>query len=154
MLVEKAREAAAAAHAGQFRADGRTPYIWHCRDVAAIVSQQCTAPEVIAAAWLHDVVEDSDWTVERIEAEFGSYTAELVAALTKPETAGEQDWVVERAQSGAMPVDAALIKLADIESNMSDLPNSGWDAAKKARQAAEAERRIAALNSLIEKKLG
>ena len=83
-LIERARTFATAAHrdVGQLRKYSGQPYEEHLRRVAAIVAGVTTDAEVIAAAWLHDVVEDTPTTIEEIEREFGSGVRELVDSLT------------------------------------------------------------------------
>ena len=83
-LVERARDFATAAHrgVGQLRKYTGQPYEEHLRRVAAIVERNTSDPEMIAAAWLHDVVEDTPATIEQVEREFGPGVRELVDALT------------------------------------------------------------------------
>jgi (p)ppGpp synthase/HD superfamily hydrolase len=86
-LVRAAYEKAAAAHAGQVRnGSGGLPYIEHPTAVAARLESLGYDEEVVAAALLHDVVEDSDVTVEELRAELGDRVAELVAALSDDES--------------------------------------------------------------------
>lgn len=58
------------------------PYVNHLKAVVELVRSVPHTPEMIAAAWLHDVVEDTDTTIEQVEREFGAEVAELVAMLT------------------------------------------------------------------------
>jgi (p)ppGpp synthase/HD superfamily hydrolase len=86
-LVRAAYEKASMAHAGQIRnGSGGMPYIEHPAAVAARLERHGYGEEVLAAALLHDVVEDSDTTVEELRGEFGDRVAELVAALSDDET--------------------------------------------------------------------
>jgi guanosine-3',5'-bis(diphosphate) 3'-pyrophosphohydrolase len=73
---------ASRAHAGQSRASGE-PYITHPVAVAEIVAQWGLDEEAVVAALLHDVVEDTDTTLAKLELEFGPKVAELVDGLTK-----------------------------------------------------------------------
>ncbi len=85
-LIAAARDRAATAHAGQVRnGSGGMPYIEHPVAVAARLAEHGYDDEVIAAALLHDVVEDSDVTVEQLREEFGERVADLVAALSDDE---------------------------------------------------------------------
>ncbi|WP_373072934.1 bifunctional (p)ppGpp synthetase/guanosine-3',5'-bis(diphosphate) 3'-pyrophosphohydrolase [Sulfurimonas sp.] len=70
------------AHEGQFRKSGE-PYIIHPILVAAIVASITNDISMAMAALLHDVVEDTDITIEEIESKFGSDVAHLVGGLTK-----------------------------------------------------------------------
>ena len=83
-LVERARQFAAEAHAAihHVRRYSKEPYIVHPRAVAALVAQVTDDAEVLAAAWLHDVVEDTPVELPQIEAEFGPRVARLVSDLT------------------------------------------------------------------------
>ena len=86
-LVARALARAAEAHAGQIRnGSGGLPYIEHPRMVAATLEAHDYADATLAAALLHDVVEDSDTTVEQLRAEFGDEIADLVAALSDDES--------------------------------------------------------------------
>ena len=59
------------ARMGQFRKGTQIPYILHPLEAAAIVGTMTTEPEVIAGAVLHDVVEDTDTTIDEIAELFG-----------------------------------------------------------------------------------
>ncbi len=86
-LVRAAVEKASAAHAGQVRnGSGGLPYIEHPLAVAGRLDRHGYDDEVLAAAILHDVVEDSGTTVEDLHEEFGARVAELVAALSDDES--------------------------------------------------------------------
>ena len=82
-IIDKAFRFARDAHQGIRRRSGE-PYIMHPIAVATIVSQEIGLGSTsISAALLHDVVEDTDYTVEDIEAQFGSKIAHIVEGLTK-----------------------------------------------------------------------
>lgn len=82
-LIRAAYGKASAAHSGQIRnGSGGLPYIEHPAAVAARLEDHGYGDEVLAAALLHDVVEDSETTVEELRGEFGDRVAELVAALS------------------------------------------------------------------------
>ncbi len=82
-IIVRAFEFAKAAHAGVRRRSGE-PYILHPIAVAKIASQEIGLGSTsICAALLHDVVEDTDFTVEDIERNFGAKIAQLVEGLTK-----------------------------------------------------------------------
>jgi (p)ppGpp synthase/HD superfamily hydrolase len=86
-LVSRALATATEAHAGQIRnGSGGLPYIEHPRMVAATLAERDYADATLAAALLHDVVEDSDITVADLRAEFGDEIADLVAALSDDES--------------------------------------------------------------------
>ncbi len=82
-IIEKAFKFACEAHKGIRRRSGE-PYILHPIAVATIVSQEIGLGSTsICAALLHDVVEDTDYTVEDLEAQFGKKIAKIVEGLTK-----------------------------------------------------------------------
>ncbi len=81
-MVERAYRVAAAAHEGQRRASGE-PYVQHCLAVAAILAELNVPAPAVAAAVLHDTVEDTDVTLEDLERDFGEEIASLVDGVTK-----------------------------------------------------------------------
>jgi (p)ppGpp synthase/HD superfamily hydrolase len=85
-LVRAALEKARTAHAGQVRnGSGGMPYVEHPIAVAALLEEQGYGEEVLAAALLHDVVEDSGTSLDEIREEFGESVAGMVGALTDDE---------------------------------------------------------------------
>ena len=81
-IVEKAYEFAKKKHAGQKRKSGEE-YIHHPLEVAYILAELQSGPATLAAGFLHDVVEDTDTTIQEIEDHFGEEVAKIVDALTK-----------------------------------------------------------------------
>ncbi|GGI66237.1 MULTISPECIES: RelA/SpoT family protein [Enterococcus] len=81
-FVQKALDFATKAHEGQFRKSGE-PYIIHPIQVAGILAELHMDPHTVATGFLHDVVEDTDYTLEDLEAEFGKDVAMLVDGVTK-----------------------------------------------------------------------
>ena len=81
-LLDRAIIFAVRAHAGTERRGKGYPYIVHPLEAVEIVATMTTDQELLAAAALHDTVEDTDITVDQIRAEFGPRIAELVAAET------------------------------------------------------------------------
>lgn len=77
-LFDKAAQFAIEAHRGAERRGKGFPYIIHPMEAAAIVATVTNDPEMLAAAILHDTVEDTDATIEQIEALFGPRVAHLV----------------------------------------------------------------------------
>lgn len=71
------------AHAGQCRKADHSPYILHPMETAAICATVSTDPELLAAAVLHDTVEDCGVSLEELSARFGPRVARLVAAETE-----------------------------------------------------------------------
>lgn len=127
-IIDKARVFATAAHAAaaQLRKYTMEPYIVHPAEVFTIVSSVASAtPEMLAAAWLHDVVEDTGVTIETIRAEFGTEVAELVGWLTdvsRPEQGNRATRkAIDRAHTAMAPAEAQTIKLADLISNCTSI---------------------------------
>ena len=81
-LVRKAYEFAAKKHADQKRRSGE-PYIIHPTQVANILARMKMDEETLAAAFLHDVVEDTDTTLQQLKEMFGAKVAMLVDGVTK-----------------------------------------------------------------------
>ena len=134
-IVRRAVARAEAAHAGQVRASGE-PYVRHALAVARILSELGLDHEVLAAAILHDVAEDTGITLDDLKAEFGARIATLVDGVTKMKVIREfrpQPGGASRKEHGqaeslrkmllamAEDVRVVLIKLADRLHNMRTL---------------------------------
>lgn len=86
-LVRSALERARSDHEGQVRnGSGGMPYIEHPVRVAALLDEQGYGEEALAAALLHDVVEDSETTLDELRQLFGEEVAGMVGALTDDES--------------------------------------------------------------------
>lgn len=123
-IVEKARVFATAAHAAvrQTRKYTGEPYINHPREVADLVAPASWGhQEMVAAAWLHDVVEDTGVPIDLIYAEFGQCVGDLVSGLTdvsKPEDGNRAARkAIDRAHIAKQSPACKTIKLADLISN-------------------------------------
>lgn len=123
-VVHKAQVYAMAAHAavGQKRKYTGEPYIVHPAEVASIVaSVEGSTPDMVAAAWLHDVVEDTGCTYTDIHMAFGIDIATLVGWLTdvsKPTDGNRaKRKAMDREHTAQAPAEAQTIKLADLISN-------------------------------------
>lgn len=123
---------AARAHAGQTRKGGEVPYVNHVIEVAHLVATHGGDEDAAVAALLHDVVEDTDATVERVADGFGPRVAALVDALTdRPGWEALPRRERKRLQAGhlagADPA-ARRIKVADQISNLRDVSRlpAGW----------------------------
>lgn len=79
-MIKKAAAFAAKVHEGKVRKGSDTPYIVHPYETAVIVSGMTLDPEVISAALLHDVIEDTEVTYEELRERFGLRIADLVKA--------------------------------------------------------------------------
>ncbi|ASN07195.1 HD domain-containing protein [Virgibacillus necropolis] len=90
-MKQKAKEFAEKAHQGQTRKSSNVPYITHPIRVAEKLEGAGFSDAVVCAGYLHDVVEDTTYEIEDIEAEFGSRVAELVAAHTEDKSKSWQE---------------------------------------------------------------
>jgi len=122
-LEEQARRYATRAHAeaGQRRKYTDEPYIVHPAAVAELLRSVSADDELLAAAWLHDTVEDTGTTLGDIEAHFGSRVAQLVEMLTDSSQPQAKNRAARklahfRHTADASP-EAQTIKLADIIDN-------------------------------------
>ena len=82
-LFENAVRFAAERHSGTKRKSGTLPYLLHPMEVAVIVSSMTDDEEILAAAVLHDTVEDTDTTIGELEELFGPRVAGFVASETE-----------------------------------------------------------------------
>ncbi|MFS0674785.1 HD domain-containing protein [Ornithinibacillus sp. 179-J 7C1 HS] len=82
-MKEKAKDFATRAHAGQKRKNSNDDYITHPIRVAERLEKEGFSDELVCAAYLHDVVEDTIYEIEDIEKHFGKKVAEIVAAHTE-----------------------------------------------------------------------
>lgn len=133
-LWQQAASFAARAHQGQMRKDGRTPYFAHPVRVAMTVREVfgCADPEALAAAMLHDTIEDTTTDYDDLAEHFGETVADLVAALTKNATLPEDEREAEYdARLARADWRARLIKLADVYDNFSDQAALAPDKRKK-----------------------
>lgn len=118
-MIREAADFATKAHEGMVRKGGNIPYIYHPMETAFLVSQMTDDEEVIAAAYLHDVLEDTQVTAEEIEKQFGSRVLELVQAETEDKSRTWQErkeHTVEHLPSA--PREVKILTLADKLSNM------------------------------------
>ena len=130
--VERAYLLAAEAHSEQRRKSGE-PYIIHPIAVARIIAEELElGANPIIAAFLHDVVEDTDYTIEQIRERFGDDVAFLVGAVTKQKKSKYQhskqvDNFRQILDSVSFDIHALLVKLADRLHNMRTLSSMRSD---------------------------
>ena len=124
-LLDRAIIFAVHAHAGTERRGKGFPYIVHPMEAVEIVATITPDQELLAAAALHDTVEDTDVTVEELRAQFGERIASLVASESDvmPEGLSEEESWHSRKQAAidrlaAAPHDAKIVALGDKLSNM------------------------------------
>jgi (p)ppGpp synthase/HD superfamily hydrolase len=129
-LVRRALDTARQAHAGQTRdGSGGMPYIEHPVAVAERLARHGASDEVLAAALLHDVVEESETGVAAVRERFGDAVAELVEVMTEDETI--EDYEERKAEhrrraAGAGP-EALAIYAADKLTNVGMLRDAYAD---------------------------
>ena len=101
-LVSEAISFAVKVHDGMRRKTNNAPYILHPLEAATIVGTMTDDQNVIAGAVLHDVVEDTDVTIEEIEEKFGKRVRELVESETenkRPEMPASETWRIRKEES-------------------------------------------------------
>ncbi|WP_298191244.1 HD domain-containing protein [Novosphingobium sp.] len=160
VLVLDAAAFAADKHRRQRRKDAEaTPYINHPLALATILAREggVTDAEVIAAALLHDTVEDTETTLAELEARFGSVVAAMVAEVTDdkalPKAVRKQLQIAHAAHKSP---GAKLVKLADKIANLRDIaasPPADWDQTRKAayvRWAGEVVAGLRGTNAALE----
>lgn len=124
-LLDRAIIFAVQAHAGTERRGKGFPYIVHPMEAMEIVATMTTDQELLAAAALHDTVEDTDVTVEQIRAEFGERIASLVAdeSEERPEGVSDEESWHDRKRAALAHLakasrDAKMVALGDKLSNI------------------------------------
>ena len=125
-LMDRAIIFATRAHSGTFRKGTNIPYIVHPIEAAAIVATLTDDPDVIAAAVLHDVVEDTDATVDEIRFFFNDHIAKLVEAESenkRRELPPQETWMLRKMETleflrNEADREAKILALADKLSNM------------------------------------
>uniref|UniRef100_A0A8R1HL28 Guanosine-3',5'-bis(diphosphate) 3'-pyrophosphohydrolase MESH1 n=1 Tax=Caenorhabditis japonica TaxID=281687 RepID=A0A8R1HL28_CAEJA len=132
-LFMKANDFAARRHRHQKRKDNATPYINHPIGVAYILTNEAKVydPVTLAAAVLHDVVEDTKTTMEEILEEFGEEVAEVVGQCTDDKKLAKAERKKLQIENyGKHTHRAKLVHLADKLYNLRDLERKtpiGWD---------------------------
>lgn len=119
-FVKLAEKIAREKHDGQFRRDGVTPYITH---IEAVVSRVAgvKSDKVTAAAWLHDIIEDTDATAQYLfDQGIPSVVVLAVSKLTKSTWVSYEDYLKEI----GLDEIAIVVKVADMLSNLSDEPTA------------------------------
>ena len=135
-MVVEAKMFATAAHAavGQKRKYSGDDYIVHPQRVAAIVEKHGGTDEMVAAAWLHDTVEDTDVTPDLITKMFGDEIAGIVEGLTDVSLPSDGNRAkrksIDRMHSASASTEAQFVKCADIIDNSWDIAENDLHFAK------------------------
>jgi (p)ppGpp synthase/HD superfamily hydrolase len=123
-LEEKAREFAILWHGQQKRKYTGEPYWHHCRAVANVLRTVTDDEDLLAAAWLHDTLEDTKATVEILERDFGMAVSSLVESVTDvytktayPHLNRQHRKQMECLRLFGISIEAKTLKLADITDN-------------------------------------
>jgi (p)ppGpp synthase/HD superfamily hydrolase len=122
ILIKKAADIAAVAHKGQERKQGRVPYIAHPAAVAIILARHGFSEEVIAAALVHDVLEDTDFPESELRAAMGEEVMAIIGAVTNDDSLSweeKKQKYIESVRAGSEEVKA--VATADKIHNMQDL---------------------------------
>lgn len=125
-LMDRAIIFATRAHSGTYRKGTHIPYIVHPIEAAAIAATMTDDPDMIAAAVLHDVVEDTDATVEEIRFFFNEHIASLVEAESenkRKDLPPQETWMIRKMETleflrNRADREAKILALADKLSNI------------------------------------
>ena len=137
-LVLKAAKFAALKHRDQRRKDVESsPYIIHPISVALVIADigGIEEPEILAAALLHDTLEDTDTSVSELDEIFGETVRQYVEEVTDDKSLPKEERKQKQIEHAAtLSRGATLIKLGDKISNVSDVthsPPAGWDTERR-----------------------
>lgn len=128
-ILDKAIVFATEAHSGVFRKGGKSPYIVHPMEAAAIAARMTDDIEVIAAAVLHDVIEDTPTTAEQLEEMFGKRVADLVLSDSDDKQYGQsaESWEIRKTATlervSKASKDEQIVILSDKLSNLRSIYN-------------------------------
>lgn len=151
-LIARAREFAAMAHRHQTRKYTGEPYFVHCEEVALLLSKVGMRPEVVAAGYLHDTVEDCGVTRDQLVSEFGEAVATLVMEVTDVSKPSDGNRAarkgLDRDHLALASPEGMSVKLADLASNTRSITEHDPDfAAVYLREKAELMPLLAAGNA-------
>ena len=139
--IEQAIRAAAVLHHHETRKGSMPfPYVTHLYSVAMMLGDYTTDEDVIIAALLHDTIEDTDYTIDELEEDFGGRVAEIVAALSEPTMVnGQKITWSERKKAYAKqlkngPLEAVIIAAADKTHNFRTSVEEYYDDHNRFRQ--------------------
>jgi GTP diphosphokinase / guanosine-3',5'-bis(diphosphate) 3'-diphosphatase len=131
VLVSRAADFAAERHRDQRRkGKGQVPYVNHLADVARLlaVATKGADAELVAAGWLHDTVEDTATSHNELVSAFGDDVASLVREVTDDKSLPKAERKrLQVVKTPAKTPRAKMIKLADLTSNLRQLPDD-WEA--------------------------
>ena len=132
-LIYKALHIAAKQHSSQLRKADNSPYINHIIEILYFIVNigKIQNPSILAAAALHDVLEDTDMSSDTIKKEFGDKVLQIVLELTDDKTKDLSERRTHIVKTIAhKSKEAQIIKIADLLSNLRLIP-SKWDMVRK-----------------------
>jgi guanosine-3',5'-bis(diphosphate) 3'-pyrophosphohydrolase len=145
-LILKAAQFAAHKHRYQKRKDkNKTPYINHPLEVARVLNEEGSVadPWILAAALLHDTIEDTETTYDELRGQFGARIADIVAEVTDTKFLGKRTRKqLQSVKAGHASAAAQQVKIADKICNLRDIlanPPVEWTLAKKQEYFDEAK---------------
>lgn len=127
-IINAAKSFATEKHLGQTRKFNGDAYINHPAAVAKLVKNFGGNADMIAAAWLHDTLEDTNTSIEELKEKFGDKITSLVQELTSPhglDKSTKAEYLAKK--MSVMSSDALTIKLADRLNNVSDFKTAPQD---------------------------
>jgi (p)ppGpp synthase/HD superfamily hydrolase len=136
--IEQAIRAAAVLHHDQNRKGSMPfPYVTHLMSVAFMLQDYTDNEDIIVAALLHDTVEDTDYTLDELQEDFGGTVRELVETLSEPTNQGDRryTWKEKKMEYAKQlkkgPKDAILIAAADKAHNFRTVVEEYFDAPER-----------------------
>lgn len=135
-IILGAKKFAQEKHKNQKRKDGVTPYSDHLEGVVnRLKNLGVTDKDVLCAAWLHDIIEDTDVTFDQINERFGREVAVIVLSLSKDQNILKKDREIQYiSQLKDASFQTKIIKLCDISANLKDVANAPISKTQKNKQ--------------------
>lgn len=126
IIVNKAKNFALDKHKNQKRQDGITPFSNHLEGVVnRLKNLGISNPEILSAAWLHDILEHTDTSFDELNDIFGNTVAVLVLSLSKdsklPKNQQDTQYIQQLKNSN---IHTKIIKICDISTNIKDISNA------------------------------
>jgi (p)ppGpp synthase/HD superfamily hydrolase len=153
-IIIEAAIFAEAAHRGQTRKYSGEPYINHPMRVAGRLTMKGAGEENIAAAWLHDVVEDTDVSMQDIYNYFGAHIAEIVQGMTNTTVLADGNRQVrhqmDRDRLASEKLEVRVIKLEDRLDNVKDMFHKNCPGGFRKKYFAETRLLVGALKGTHE----
>lgn len=135
-IVDKAQKFAYEKHRNQKRKDGVTPFSDHLEGVVnRLKNLGISNQDVLCAAWLHDILEDTDTTFDEINDIFGNSISVLVLSLTKDSELSKKERETQYIQQlKDSTLQAKIIKFCDISANLKDIAKAPISKTQKNKQ--------------------